>query len=156
MTFTCTHWAASLFMGVAIACWMPRTATSSKATCQPSRERTRPITSRCRLILVPAIRDWHYIVFSGLTAESIVIEAWPNSSLGILSVHFPWENFMAPVNAVQLVSRPSVVLSVTAPIITVPPQSQVVVAGSSPDLPSGSPPVQPPLTYQWQFNGFGP
>ena len=94
----------------------------------------------------------NYIVFSGLTADSIMIEAWPNSSLGILSVHFPWENFMAPVNAVQLVRRPSVVVSVLAPVITVPPQSQVAVAGSSPTFQvfaAGS----TPLTYQWQFDG---
>jgi hypothetical protein len=94
----------------------------------------------------------NYIVFSDMTADSIVIEAWPDISLGILNLHFPWADFMAPVNAVQLVSRPSVILSEIASIITVPPQSQVAVAGSSPTFQvfaDGS----TPLTYQWQFNG---
>jgi len=87
-----------------------------------------------------------YIVFSDLTAGNIVIEVWANENVGI-----GIGNLLAPVNAIQLVTRPTVNLSVIAPSVIVPPQSQVAAAGSSPTF-QVSAAGSTPLAYQWQFN----
>jgi len=94
----------------------------------------------------------NYLVFEEMTAANILIEALPDVNLGVLNVHFPWSDFMAPVNAVQLVTRPEVALSVIAPTIIVPPQNQVAGIGSSPAFQVAAD-GSTPFTYQWQFNG---
>jgi hypothetical protein len=93
-----------------------------------------------------------YMVFDEMTAANIRIEAWPSVNLGVLNPHWPWSDFMAPVNAVQLVTRPKLVMSVNPPTITVPPQSQIAGVGSSPTFQVVALGTTP-LAYQWQFDG---
>ncbi len=87
-----------------------------------------------------------YLVFRGLSAANITIEATTAHGLGFGNPP------RAPVNAVQLVARATTFsLPMVAPAIAVPPQNQVAGLGASAAFSVVA--TGASLAFQWQFNG---